>query len=360
MFWILPRPRNRAMHKRDFLDAKILVVDDEVENVRLVSNLLAFGGFTDVVSETNSAKAVDSFQKVQPDLVILDFKMSPLDGLQVLGQIEPLVPAGSYLPVLMLTGEISREVKEGALAAGAMDFLSKPFQATELLLRVKNLLHTRLLHIELQHERDLLDERVQERTAEVTEARNEILERLAMLGEFRDEDTSDHTRRVGQMVRDIALKFGLDEEVADLFGKAALLHDIGKSGVPDEILRKPGPLTTDEFSLIKKHAFMGGEILKGSKSELLQRAEIIARYHHEHWNGSGYEGLAGEAIPIEARITAIADVFDALIGERPYKQAWSREDAIAEIDRLAGQQFDPFLVAAFHLVLAELPLSEAA
>jgi len=274
--------------------------------------------------------------------------MEPYDGFEVLTQLEPLIPAGTYLPILMLTGNITREVKEQALAAGAMDFLAKPFNATEIVLRVKNLLHTRLLYLELQEERDSLEERVKERTAELVEARNEILERLAQVAEFRDDATGAHTRRVSEMVRAIAVHL----VEADLIARAALLHDLGKVAIPDHVLLKPARFTEEEFNEIKRHSRIGGDILRGSRSVLLQRAEQIARYHHERWNGTGYEGLSGEAIPIEARITAVADVFDALVSDRPYKEAWKRDAAIAEIERLSGSHFDPEVVRAFLAVLA--------
>lgn len=339
------------MHKRDFFDARILVVDDEPEKVRLVVDLLTLGRFVGIKSETDSAKAAAAFEEFKPDLVILDFNMKPFDGLEVLRQLEPLVPAGVYLPVLMLTGDITREVKERALGAGAMDFLAKPFNATEILLRVKNLLQTRLLYLELQTERDLLEGRVQDRTAEVVEARNEVLERLALVAEYRDDATGAHTQRVALMVERIAVAMGLRHCEAELIGRAALLHDLGKVGIPDEILLKPGRFTEEEYSEIKRHSRIGGDILQGSKSELLQRAEQIARFHHERWNGTGYEGLSGEAIPLEARITAIADVYDALISERPYKEAWNPEAAVAEIERLSGTHFDPDAVEAFLKVV---------
>ena len=340
------------MHKRIFKEAKILVIDDEPGKTRLVTELLSMAGFGQVQTENDSGRAAATFERWQPDLVILDLHMEPYDGFEVLTQLEPLIPPGIYLPILMLTGNITREVKEQALAAGAMDFLAKPFNATEIVLRVKNLLHTRLLYLELQEERDSLEERVKERTAELVEARNEILERLAQVAEFRDDATGAHTRRVSEMVRAIAVRMGIPSVEADLIARAALLHDLGKVAIPDHVLLKPGRFTEEEFSQIKRHSRIGGDILRGSRSVLLQRAEQIARYHHERWNGTGYEGLSGEAIPVEARITAVADVFDALISDRPYKEAWKLDAAIAEIERLSGSHFDPEVVKAFLAVLA--------
>jgi len=340
------------MHKRDFCEAKILVIDDEPSKTRLVTELLSLAGFRHLETENDSGRAAATFEQCRPDLVILDLHMEPYDGFEVLTQLEPLVSPGTYLPILMLTGNITREVKEQALSAGAMDFLAKPFNATEIVLRVKNLLHTRLLYLELQEERDSLEERVRERTEELVEARNEILERLAQVAEYRDDATGAHTRRVSAMVKAIVLEMGIAPLEADLISRAALLHDLGKVAIPDEVLLKPGRFTEEEFTNIKRHSRIGGDILKGSKSVLLQRAEQIARFHHERWNGTGYEGVAGEAIPVEARITAVADVFDALVSERPYKEAWKVEAAVAEIERLSGSHFDPEVVGAFLAVLA--------
>jgi putative two-component system response regulator len=258
----------------------------------------------------------------------------------------------------MLTGDISREVRERALSAGAMDFLAKPFNANEIVLRVKNLVRARMLYLALQSERDLLEERVEERTFELVEARNEILERLALVAEYRDDATGAHTARVSAMVRAIALEMKLPAEEADLYGRAALLHDLGKVALADSILLKQGRLTEAEYTEVKRHAQIGGEILKGSRSVLLQCAEQIARYHHERWNGMGYMGLESTNIPLAARITAVADVYDALTTDRPYKDAWKQEAAISEIQRLSGTHFDPDAVEALLRVVGYEPQTD--
>ncbi len=342
------------MKKITFLDAQILVVDDEPSKVRLVSELLGFGGYRNVASETDSSRASVAFQTCQPDLVILDLHMLPKDGFHVLSELEFLIPIGSYLPVLILTGDISSETKERALSAGAMDFLAKPFNSTEILLRVQNLLHTRALYLELLAERNSLEQRVQERTEEVLQGQSEILDRLALVSEFRDDATGDHTKRVSEIVRQVATDLSFPLEQVDLMARASLLHDIGKVCIPDNILMKPGMLTALEYERVKDHAAIGGEILKGSHTPLLIAAESIARYHHERWNGSGYSGLVGDAIPIEARITAIADVFDALMSARPYKDAWPPAFVLEEIERLSGTHFDPSIVASFLRVAPNL------
>ncbi|MEZ0326592.1 MAG: HD domain-containing phosphohydrolase [Fimbriimonas sp.] len=339
---------------RTYLDARVLVIDDEPGNVRLVMGLLELGGYVNVTAETDSARAAQAFECYQPDLVILDLHMSPKDGFYVLHELEGLIPAGAYLPVLVLTGDISADTKERALAAGAMDFLAKPFNSTEILLRVRNLLHTRTLYLELRNERDGLEQRVQERTEEVLLSEREVVERLARVAEFRDDATGEHTKRVGEVVRQIGADMGLPAEQVELMARASLLHDIGKVCIPDAILLKPGRLTAAEYECVKDHAAIGGEILKGSRSKLLLMAESIARHHHEYWNGSGYAGLVGEAIPLEARLTAVADVFDALMSARPYKEAWPPNLVLEEIASLSGSHFDPAVVESFLRVAPSL------
>lgn len=339
---------------RDFFDAKILVIDDEPSKVHLITSFLGIGGYGDVRSETNPSMAADTFRDYEPDLVVLDLHMAPIDGFDVLAEFKLLIPANVYLPVLILTGDISTNIRERALAAGAMDFLAKPFNLTETLLRIKNLLQTRALYLALVAERTSLEERVRDRTAEVEHGQAEILERLALVAEFRDDSTGDHTKRVAETVRMTATRMNLPFEDVALMVRASLLHDIGKVSIPDSILLKPGPLTPLEFERMKEHAAVGGEILKGSRIKLLLMAESIARYHHERWDGSGYLGITGTSIPIEARIVAIADVFDALMSARPYKQPWPPAAVIAELERLSGSHFDPDVVSSFLTVVPDL------
>jgi len=186
---------------------------------------------------------------------------------------------------------------------------------------------------------------------EFSEDERRIIERLASLVEFREDASGGHIRRVADMVRRISLEIGLDPKVAETFAHAAMLHDIGKIGIPDSLILKPGPLDPREFERVKRHTRIGAALMAGSKCPVLQVAERVARFHHERWNGSGYEGLCGVDIPLEARITAVADVFDALISSRPYKDAWPIRTAMAEIDRLSGIDFDPRVVAAFLAVV---------
>ena len=327
--------------------AKILIVDDQEQNVQLLECLLREAGYQRLDHTTDPRRVLALYQAFQPDLLLLDLQMPHLDGLEVMKQLAPRVPDGDYLPILMLTGDLSREAREQALSLGAKDFVTKPFDQTEVLLRIRNLLETRLLHGRLRDQNERLETMVAARTQDLEEARIEILDRLALAAEYRDDATGEHTKRVGEMSATLAQGLQLPGPMVELIRRAAPLHDVGKIGISDTILLKPDKLTPEEFDLIKTHVTVGGRIVSGSRFPLLQLAEDIALYHHERWDGTGYAGLTGEAIPLAARIVTVADVFDALTHERPYKTAWPLEEAVAEIQRQSGRQFDPKVVEAF-------------
>lgn len=331
--------------------ARILVVDDEPANVRLLEYLLMGWGYEDVVSTTDSSRVLDLVERERPDLLLLDLAMPPPDGFEVMRLVFELDPGRVPVPVLVLTADVSTATKERALSCGASDFLTKPFEAPEVRLRVQNLLKAHRLQVELEQHNEMLVRHVRERTADLEQARRETLERLALAGEFRDDETHEHTQRVGRSAGLLAEELGLADEDAELIRRSAPLHDIGKLGVPDAILLKPGKLTTEEFGVMKGHAEIGARILGRSVSAVLQSGELIAGSHHERWDGSGYPaGLRGDAIPVAGRIVALADVFDALTHERPYKPAWPIDRAVAEIRRVAGHQFDPDVVRAFERI----------
>jgi len=286
----------------------ILVVDDEESNVLLLTRLLEQAGHSGVLGTTDPRAVLPLYQAVSPNLILLDLHMPHVDGFAVMERLRPYIPPESYLPVVILTADIAPEAKRRALAAGAKDFLTKPFDATEVLLRIRNLLETRRLHRQLQEHNRLLKEKVRERTRQLEEARIEILERLALAAEYRDDATGQHTHRVGQTAALLARALGLPEAQVELIRRAAPLHDIGKIGVPDGILLKPGPLTAEEFEMMKAHTVIGARILSCSRFPLLQMAQRIALSHHERWDGRGFpQGLRGEAIPLEARIVAVAE-----------------------------------------------------
>lgn len=327
--------------------ARILIIDDQPTNTLLLEGILEEEDYQTFRSITDSRKALPVFLEYQPDLILLDLQMPHLDGFEVMRQLRPRIPSNTFFPILVLTADINPETKRHALAEGATDFLTKPFDATEVILRIRNLLQTRALYLELQNQNQVLDQKVRKRTLELEETQIEILERLALAAEYRDDDTGEHTQRVGQLSAQIAKALSLPETDVELIRRAAPLHDVGKIAIPDAILLKPGKLTPEEFEHMKTHTTLGAKMLSGGRFPLLQMAEDIALTHHEHWNGKGYIGLQGESIPIAGRIVAVADVFDALTNERPYKKAWPRHEALEEIQRQSEQQFDPHVVQAF-------------
>lgn len=206
---------------------------------------------------------------------------------------------------------------------------------------------------------EILEHRVKARTADLEEAQLEILERLALAAEFRDDETGQHTQRVGRTAAILARALDLPSEQVKLIQGGAPLHDMGKLGIPDEILRKPGKLTVEEFEVMKTHTTIGAQILSGSRFPILQKAEEIALTHHERWDGTGYAGLAGERIPLSGRIVALADVFDALTNDRVYRKAMPLEEALAEIELQRGRHFDPEMVDAFLQIIRPLLSEEA-
>jgi putative two-component system response regulator len=333
-----------------FRNARVLIVDDEEANVELLRRILARAGFTRVEWTTDSREAASLYVQHRSDMILLDLHMPHLDGLDVMDQLNEIAEA-SYLPILILSGDLTPEARQQALSRGAKDFLSKPFQPDELLLRMKTLLETRMLYIQVQTQNQLLEAKVRERTRALEEAQVEMIERLAMAAEFRDDNTGQHTQRVGQMSALLARQLGLPDGQVALIRRGAELHDVGKIGVPDSILMKIGKLTPEEFEIVKTHTAVGARILSGGKFPLLRLAEEIAFTHHERWDGSGYAGIRGTDIALAGRIVAVADVFDALTQQRPYKPAWPVADAIAEIDRQRGRQFDPAVVDAFLRIL---------
>ena len=339
------------MPHRSFKHARIMIVDDEPGNVSLLKRLLERAGFHKLDSTNDPREAVALYVETRPDLILLDLHMPHLDGLAVMDRLNEIVEA-SYMPILMLTGDISPEARRDALSRGAKDFVNKPFNADEVLLRIRTLLETRFLYLQIQSQNQMLEAKVRERTRELEAAQIEIIERLARAAEFRDDNTGQHTERVGQMAALLARELGLADSEVSLIRRAAPLHDVGKIGIPDSILLKLGKLTPAEFELVKTHTTIGARILSGSRFALLRMAEEIAFSHHEQWDGRGYAGLAGDQIPLAGRIVTVADVFDALTQKRPYKAAWPVEEAVAEIERQRGRQFDPNVVDAFLRIIA--------
>ncbi|CAG7633072.1 Cyclic di-GMP phosphodiesterase response regulator RpfG [Paenibacillus solanacearum] len=332
--------------------AKFLIVDDQEFNISLLERILRRAGFTGLHSTTDPARLAVLYNEIQPDIILLDLHMPEMDGFAALQLLREWKQADDYLPVLVLTADVTQEAKQKALHEGASDFLTKPFDRTEVVLRIHNLLNTRFLHLQLQKQNQLLEERILERTKELEHAKFEILELLGRTAEYRDDETGQHTQRVGKMAGKIALALGLPEHEAELIQLATPLHDIGKIGIPDGILLKPGRFTPEEFEQMKLHTSIGADILAGSQFPVLQLAGTIAGSHHEKWNGTGYpNGLKREEIPLPGRIVAIADFFDALTHERPYKKAWTQEEALTEIRKQRGEHFDPLVVDVFLSII---------
>jgi putative two-component system response regulator len=337
-----------AVTAPQFSRARIFVLDDRQENIELLEQLLKGWGYEDIVATTDSATALESCIGCQPDLILLDLQMPPPNGFDVMRALAEQVDDGSFLPILVLTADLSDDVRERALALGAKDFLSKPFNFNEIRLRVANLLETRRLHLALRDQNDTLDRRVRDRTRLLHVAREELLDRLSLAAEYRDDATNQHAKRVGRTAALLARELGLPDARVELIRRAAPLHDIGKIGIPDGILLKPGKLTPSEVVTMRGHAALGAKILGGSEAPVLQQAEEIAISHHERWNGEGYPGrLAGEAIPLAGRLVALADVFDALTHERPYKEAMPVALAVTAIEALSANHLDPRVVDAF-------------
>ncbi len=341
-----------------FAESRILIVDDLVENTMLLRRILNRAGYPNVAFTSDPFQATALFKTFDPDLVVLDLHMPHKDGVEVLREITALSRPDTYLPVLMLTGDLGHEAMQRALSAGARDFITKPFDRTEMVLRIRNLLETRWLHKQLTGQNAILEQRVRERTAELKSSQIAILDLLSRAAEFRDDETSSHTKRVGSVAARLAKSLGVPEEKVELISLAAPLHDIGKIGIPDNILLKPGTLSEEERAMMRKHTVIGSSILQNDSSDVMKLASSIALSHHERWDGSGYpQALAGENTPVEARIVAVSDVFDALTHNRPYRPAWTLAEALEELKRERGTHFDPAILDCFFMVVREiLPL----
>jgi len=281
------------------------------------------------------------------DLVLIDYMMPEMNGIELATRLRAL-PGYEHVPIMMVTAHDDRKVRYDALDAGVTDFLIKPVDARECMARCRNLLTLRRQHLALEDRRRLLEGMVEEATREVRDRERETLMRLARAGEFRDEETGYHLVRMARYSRLIADTIGLERDEAESVELAAPLHDIGKIGIPDQILLKSGRLDAAEASTMRRHPLIGHEILKGSASKYVRMGSLIALGHHEKYDGSGYpNGLVGDHIALCARIVAVADVFDALTSARPYKQAWPSEQAFEFLQAQRGKHFDPQLVDAF-------------
>lgn len=344
----------------------ILVVDDELINRKVLEGMLKSFGLDCVSAE--SGPAALALLDANIDLVLLDIMMPGMDGFAVARAIRS-IPAYAELPIVMVTALSAREDRLTAVQAGANDFVAKPIDSTELKVRMTSLLRLKRYHTKLKDYQQHLEQMVEEKTgalrsalADLEHARlatlranMETIHKLSAAAEYKDEDTASHIIRMSRYCALIAKGHGLDEEQVDLILNSSPMHDIGKMGIPDAILLKPGKLTDEEWVIMRQHTLMGASILRGGSSKYLEAGAVIALSHHEKWDGTGYpQGLAGEDIPLFGRICAVADVFDALTTRRPYKQAFSNEVALEIMAKGRGLHFDPVLYDVFINNLSEL------
>ena len=328
----------------------ILIVDDEEYLRRLVSRQLALDGY-ECATAASGEEAWDLLQRGEYSLIVLDITMPGMSGLELLEKVRKARPDTA---VVMVTGVDDRPTAIRALQLGAYGYIVKPFEANELAINIVNALERRrLIMVSQCHEREL-EEKVSERTAELRAAQEETTLRLLSATEYRDEETGAHVKRIGLYAWQIAQQLGWRGRKLEDIRLAAPMHDIGKVGIPDSILQKPGKLTPEEFEVVKRHTIIGVKILAGANSPLLHMAADIAMSHHEKWDGSGYpEGLAGEAIPLSARIVAVADVYDAMTHDRVYRPAIPEAQTLEIMQEARGKHFDPSVFDAFLEVLSQ-------
>ncbi len=333
---------------------RILLVDDNQTNLVLLSKLVAKLPGCEAVTFADPAAVLASMPKLDFDIAVIDYQMPNYNGVELLREIE-MFDRYKGKPVVMVTADTDMATRMACLDAGSIDFLNKPVNPLEFQARMKNLIALVDARNKLADKAEWLREEVEKATTEIREREEEIIDRLTIAASFKDAETGLHTKRVGEYSHLIAQAMGLDARACSDIRLAAPMHDIGKVGIPDAVLLKKGKLTEQEFASMQKHAMLGCDILRESKSSLLQLAATIAATHHERWDGQGYpRRLRGEEIPLAGRIVAVADNFDALTTSRPYKEAWSIASAVEHIRERAGSQFDPECVAAFEVALAEV------
>lgn len=324
----------------------ILIVDDVPANIHVLSEILRPTYQVKVVTSGMMALKI-AMQSNPPDLILLDVMMPGMDGYEVCRQLKAHA-ATRNIPIIFITAMDEVKDETTGFALGAVDYITKPVNPSIVQARVKT-------HLALVDQNRVLEKKVKARTAEIKDTRLQIINCLGTAAEYRDEETGMHIFRMSQYSRLIALAAGFSQEEADLLLQAAPMHDVGKIGIPDKILLKPGKLDPEEWQVMKTHTTIGAKIIGEHSSKLLKLAHEIALSHHEKWNGTGYpQGLVGEEIFLAGRVVMLADVFDALTSERPYKKAWSEEEAVAEINQGSGTHFDPQLVQAFMKVLPQI------
>lgn len=333
---------------------RILLVDDNNTNLMLLSELVAKLPGSVPVGFLDPAEALSKMPELDFDIAVIDYQMPGFNGIELLREIQ-MFERYKGKPVVMVTADKDITVRMACLDAGSIDFLNKPVNPLEFQARLRNLIALVEARYKLADKAEWLRAEVDKAVAEIRAREEEIIDRLSIATSFKDSETGLHTKRVGEYSRLIAKALGLDDGLCSDIRLAAPMHDVGKVGIPDAVLLKKGKLTEQEFASMQTHTLLGSDILRESKSGLLQLAASIAATHHERWDGQGYpRRLVGEAIPIAGRIVAVADNFDALTTARPYKEAWPVERAVAHIRDRSGSQFDPLCVAAFEAALGDI------
>jgi putative two-component system response regulator len=381
MSTVVPQPAT-ALVDQMMLLSRIMIIDDEPLNIKIARKYLQIAGYSNFITTSDAANALKNIRVEEPDVILLDVMMPMVSGLDILKSIRA-DRALAHLPVLILTASTDADTRRSALELGATDFLTKPVEPSELVPRVRNALTVKAHHDHLKRYSDRLEHEVRQRTAEVEASRIHVVHALARAAEFRDDDTGRHVIRVGRYAGVIARELGFPDAHTAMLEMAAQLHDVGKIGIPDAILLKPGKLDEAEWTQMKRHCEYGVKIINPmpdddgearrmqsllgvslpgpTTSPLLKMAADIALTHHEKWDGSGYpKGLKGEEIPIEGRITAACDVFDALSSQRPYKQPFSLEKCINILNEGKGTHFDATVVTALLRRLGEITQIQSA
>ncbi len=331
---------------------KVLIVDDEPTNLKLLGQILQ--GKYQLSFATDGIKALEGAKKVKPDIILLDIMMPVMDGYETCSQLKDN-PETSKIPVIFVSAMGEIEDEHRGFEVGGVDYITKPVSAPIVHARVKT-------HLALYDQNRMLEKMVQQRTKQLRQAFDKLeiysldsIHRLMKASEYKDEHTGAHIQRMSQFSAAVARQIGFNENETKSILHTAPMHDVGKIGIPDHILLKPDKLTADEWEIMKQHTTFGGNILTGSEADYLKLGEVIALTHHEKWDGSGYpKGLSGKQIPIEGRIVAITDVFDALTSKRPYKEPFSIEKSFAIIEEGRGNHFDPAVVDAFFAVKEEI------
>lgn len=338
----------------DRKNAKILVVDDSPVMTSFMHEILIEEGYPRVVEVNDPRDALELYRRERFDMAFLDVQMPELDGIELMKLLHAEARIlGEYLPILIMTTLTDRDTCYRALQAGAYDFVLKPISVPEVMYRLRNVLEVRRLYMHEHDEKNRLDYLVRLRTKELADTQLDVIRRLSHMGEYRDQETGEHIIRMSKSC--YILASALEMKQAEMLLQASPMHDVGKVGIPDNILLKPGPLTDEEWVTMRKHTVIGASILSDGDSDLMRMAHDVALNHHEKWDGTGYPNkLSGTDIPIEARIVSLCDVFDALVSPRPYKKAWAVRDAVDYIESKSGVQFDPDLIEPFKNVLSKI------